>query len=82
MKIHYDYSKDLMTIDSVDYPLKPYRKWLMNNHESLCSGHFIKALTVLDKTKFYYDWQSIYLKSSEYEFLKNYIHELSTGSTL
>jgi hypothetical protein len=33
---------------------------------------------VLGKTKFYFDWQSIYLKASEYEFLNNYIHELST----
>lgn len=67
-----------MTIDGVDYPLSPYRKWLFKHHESLCNGHFVKALKVLDKTKFYFDWQSIYLKASEYQFLNDYINELST----
>jgi hypothetical protein len=81
VKIHYDYSKDIMAIDGSEYPLSPYRKWLFKNHESLCNGHFIKALKVLGKTKFYFDWQSIYLKASEYQFLNNYINELSTDPT-
>lgn len=78
MKITYNYSKDIMVVDGTEYPLKPYRKWLFQHHEALCNGHFVKALQVLGKTKFYFDWQSIYLKASEYEFLNNYIHELST----
>jgi hypothetical protein len=70
-----------MVIDGVDYPLKPYRKWLTMNHDSLVSGHFVKALQVLGHTKFYFDWQSIYLKASEYQFLNDYLHELSANPT-
>lgn len=81
MKANYNYSKDIMVVDSVEYPLKPYRKWLIENHDSLVSGHFIKSLHVLGKTKFYFDWQTIYLKASEYQFLNDYIHELSADPT-
>ena len=70
-----------MIVDGEEYSLSPYRKWLLKNHESLCNGHFVKALKVLDKTKFYFDWQSIYLKASEYQFLKTYLYELSAGVT-
>lgn len=81
MKTNYNYSKDTMTIDGTEYSLGPYRRWLIENHESLCSGHFVKALTVMNKTKFYFDWQSIYLKASEYNFLNDYLNELSTNPT-
>lgn len=30
---------------------------------------------VKGKTKFTYDWQSIYLRAEEYEFLKDFIYE-------
>lgn len=71
--MRYDYSKDLMSVEGVEYKLGPYRKWLMSNHESLCSGHFVKALRVAGKTKFYFDWQTIYHLSQEYGFLTQYI---------
>lgn len=81
MKISYNYLTDTMEIDGTEYPINPYRKWLLANHEELCSGHFVKALSILGKTKFYYDWQSIFLKASEYKFLNNYLNELSTDPT-
>lgn len=70
-----------MVVDGTEYHLSPYRKWLFTNHESMCNGHFIKALKIMGKTKFYFDWQSIFLKASEYEFLNNYINELPTDPT-
>jgi len=72
----YDFSKDVMVIDGNEYPLKPYRHWLMQNHERLVTSHFIKALTIGDKTKFYYDWQAIYFLSAEYEFVKDYLNTI------
>lgn len=72
----YDYSKDILILDGEEYALKPYRKWLMANHESLVVGHFVKAIKIGKETKFYYDWQTIYFLSSEYGFLSNYIASL------
>jgi len=74
--MRYDFSKDIMVIEGVEYPLKPYRKWLAENHERLVTGHFIKALTIGGKTKFYYDWQTIYFLADEYLFLKDYLKTL------
>lgn len=70
--IKYNYNDDTMTLDGVVYDLKSYRKWLISNHEQLCQGHFIKAITVGGKTKFTYDWQSIYAISETYNFIKDY----------
>jgi len=72
----YDYTLDIVIKDGVEYQLKPYRKWLFTNHESLVVGHFVKALRVGDKTKFYYDWQTIYFLASEYGFFQDYIDSL------
>lgn len=72
----YDYSKDILIMDGVEYQLKPFRKWLMRNHESLVVGHFVKAIRSGDQTKFYYDWQTIYFLASEYGFLQSYIDSL------
>lgn len=72
----YDYSKDIVSVDGVDYELKPFRKWLMQNHESLVVGHFVKAIRIGSQTKFYYDWQTIYFLASEYGFFQNYIDSL------
>jgi len=74
--MRYDFSKDTMVIDGVEYPLKPYRNWLKENHERLVSGHFVKALTIAGKTKFYYDWQTIYFLAEEYLFINEYIKTL------
>ena len=73
--IKYDYINDLLVFDGVDYQLNEYRRWLIVNHNQLCSGHFIKAIIVGEKTRFTYDWQSIFLKSEEYEFLNDFINE-------
>lgn len=73
MKINYDYSKDTMTIDGTEYHLRPYRKWLIQNHEGLCAGSFIKAISVGDITKYTYDWDTIYFKAAQYEFLNQYL---------
>jgi hypothetical protein len=72
----YDYSKDIVSVDGVDYELKPYRKWLMRNHESLVVGHFVKAIKVGSQTKFYYDWQTIYFLANEYGFFQDYVSSL------
>lgn len=74
--MRYDFSKDTMVIDGKSYQLKPYRKWLKDNHERLVSGHFVKALTIGDKTKFYYDWQTIYFLAEEYQFLNDYLKSI------
>lgn len=73
MKVSYDYSKDIMFIDGVDFPLRPYRRWLIEFHESLCTGHFIKAIRSFDKIKYTYDWDTIYFKAAQYEFLNQYL---------
>lgn len=72
----YDYSKDIVSVDGVDYELKPYRKWLMQNHEPLVVGHFVKAIRAGNQTKFYYDWQTIYFLAHEYGFFQDYIGSL------
>ena len=72
----YDFVKDTMTIDGKDYPLRDFRKWLIINHEELVKGHFIKAIKVMDYTKFTYDWQTIYFKASEYGLLTDYLKTL------
>lgn len=76
--IKYDYTRDILTLEDVEYQLDPYRRWLISNHEQLCNGHFIKAIHIGKETKFTYDWQSIYLKAEEYQFLNDYIHERNT----
>lgn len=80
--IKYDYTRDLFTLDGLEYDLTHYRRWLLANHEQLCNGHFIRAVKVGDKTKFTFDWQSIFLKAEEYQFINNYIHERSTRETI
>jgi hypothetical protein len=72
----YDYSKDILIIDGKEYALKPYRKWLMHNHESLVVGHFVKAINIGKDTKFYYDWQTIYFLANEYGFFNDYLATL------
>lgn len=72
----YNYSKDIMSDSSGTYQLAFYRKWLTENHEKLVTSHFVKSLTVGGRTKFYFDWLSIYQTADRYGFLKNYIHEL------
>jgi hypothetical protein len=73
--IKYNYIDDLLVFEGVEYQLSKYRRWLLVNHNQLCSGHFIKAIVVKGETKFTYDWQSIFLKSEEYEFLNDFINE-------
>ena len=76
----YDYINDIMTVDGNVYGINNYRKWLIRNHEQLCAGHFIKSITVGDRTRMTYDWQTIFLKAEEYQFLKNYINEINSTS--
>lgn len=78
--IKYDYINDTIQVQDVDYQLSMYRKWLLKNHNQLCSGHFIKAIRSGDKTQMTFDWQSIYLKAEEYQFLNNYLNEINTNS--
>jgi hypothetical protein len=69
----YDFGKDVMIVEGVEHPLKPYRKWLIQNHEQLVNGHFVKALSIGGKVKFYYDWQAVYFLAHEYGFLHKYL---------
>lgn len=78
--VKYDYIEDNMHVDGVEYQLRPYRIWLVQNHEQLCSGHFIKAIRVGDRTRFTYDWQTIFFKAEEYQFLNDYINEVNSTS--
>jgi hypothetical protein len=75
--IKYDYSRDVVTVDDVEYQLDDFRKWMLSNHSQLCSGHFIKAVRFRGNVVFTYDWQSIYLKADEYQFLNDYINEIN-----
>lgn len=73
-------------MDGKTYSLKPYRKWLITNRESLCDGHFIRTIIHKGKFKHTYDWQSIYHRSEVYLFLWDYIkyyegNTATTGST-
>jgi hypothetical protein len=77
--VKYDYLEDNLVVDGAVYQLQPYRIWLIQNHEQLCSGHFIRAIRVGDRTKFTYDWQTIFLKAEEYLFLNQYIDEYITA---
>lgn len=79
--IMYDFNKDRMVISGVEYDLKPYRKWLARNHESLVQKHFIKAITIENKTKLTFDWQHIYFVADEYNFINDYINELHSNTT-
>jgi len=71
----YDFKLDILLVNNNSYSLKDYRKWLLNNHETLCQKHFIKALTIGGVTKFTFDWQGVYNTSERYNFLKNFIDE-------
>lgn len=78
--IKYNYTLDSIYVNDTLYPLEAYRKWLLSTHSQLCSGHFVRAVRSNGKTIFTYDWQSIYLKAEEYQFLNDYINEInSTG---
>jgi len=70
-----------MVFEGIEYSLSNYRKWLTINHQELCLGNFIKSLTILGKTKKYFDWQTIYHISFEYQFINNYIHEQLATAT-
>lgn len=72
--MRYDYSKDIVLHNDVEYALKPYRRWLMENHESLVSGHFVKAIYSRGKIRFTYDWSTIYFLANEYGFFENYLN--------
>ena len=76
----YDYAKDTATVDGTKIDLAPFRRWLLYNHEQLCSSHFVKAVTIAGKTKFTYDWQHIYFVADQYGFTKNYIDEVNSES--
>ena len=79
--VHYDYKIDAVCVANVFYALKDYRKFLLGNHPDLCQNHFIKAITVGGKTKFTFDWQSIYAIASRYKYLNNFINEQETRRT-
>lgn len=78
--IKYIYTDGYMLIDGAEYPFDGYQKWLLQNHEQLCIGHFVKAIHSGGRTIFTYDWQTIYLKSEEYQFLNDYINEINSTS--
>lgn len=82
MKTEYDFRQDIMTIDGVKYKLRPYRKYLLQEHNSLVTGHFIKAITAGDITKFTYDWQTIYFLAAEYFFLRDYIEQYGSEARI
>ena len=69
-----------MLVDGVEYPFDGYQIWLLQNHEQLCTGHFVKAIRSGGRTVFTYDWQTIYLKAEEYQFYKNYVNEINSIS--
>lgn len=76
MDIKFDYSKDVMVADGTEFPLKPLRKYLTANYPELVQGHFIKAIRSGGRTKFTFDWDTIYFKSKEYGHIKKYLNEI------
>lgn len=76
MKIKYDYLTDTMSVDGHVYELKPYRKWLISNHEEMVKRHFIKAIQTANGTKYTFDWSHIYFLASEYDLLSNYLKSI------
>lgn len=79
--VKYNFSDGFMVVDGVSYPFGDYQIWLLQNHEQLCIGHFVKAIHSGGRTIFTYDWQTIYLKSEEYQFLNDYINEINSTSS-
>jgi hypothetical protein len=75
VKIKYDYSEDLMSVDGDSFPLKPYRKWLISNHEELVSNHFIRSINTINGTKHTFDWAHIYFIAGEYGFISDYLKQ-------
>lgn len=77
----YDFAQDVLYIrmpdkdDDTAISLKDYRNWLLINHEVLCKNHFIKALRSGNKTKFTFDWQSIFATAQRYKYLNKFIDE-------
>lgn len=71
----YDYKNNILTSEGVEYPLDDYRNWLLANHQSLCSGHFIRAIKTSNGTIFTFDWQTIFHVSEVYNFIKDYTNE-------
>lgn len=76
LTVNFDYSLDTMKVDGTIYPLKPLRQYLSREHPELLEGHFIKAIRSGGKTKFTFDWDTIYFKANEYGYIKNYLHEI------
>jgi hypothetical protein len=74
----YDYSKDTMRINGVDYPLKDYRNWMRAMHPDIIINHMVRYVIKSGKPKPTYDWQHIYFLAEEYGLLKKYINERTT----
>lgn len=76
--MNYNYVKDTMTEGGKEYPLGPYRKWLIQNYEPMVQGSFIKSIHSVDRhgrpvLKQTFDWSTIYFKAEEYGILKDYL---------
>lgn len=77
----FNYEKDTFEVGGTEYSLSPFRSWLLDNHQTLCANHFVKAINVNGKVRFTYDWQHIYFLANEYSITKQYINELSKKSS-
>lgn len=77
----YDYINNKLTVQGIDYQLDDYRVWLLANHQSLCSGHFIRAIKTQDGTKFTFDWQTIFHLAEVYNFINDFTNEQSNIPT-
>ena len=60
-----NYNEDSMTIGKVEYSLKKYRWYLLNEYPDLCKAYFIKSIRVGSETIFTYDWMAIYSRARE-----------------
>lgn len=77
----YDYKNNLLTAQGVEYQLDDYRMWLLANHQSLCAGHFIRAIKTPEGTTFTFDWQTIFHVAEVYNFINDFINEQSNIPT-
>ena len=58
--VMFDYGKDTVLINGIEYKLDRFREWLLMYHPTLCVNNFIRSIRVDHKTMRTYDWMAIF----------------------
>lgn len=83
MQLSYDYIKDTVSTQGVEYELSDIRKWLTQNYSELVMSHFIKVIKSDGKNKPTFDWYNIYQTAEDmglmHEYFMNYDRKKSSN---